>query len=149
MCQLIYNEIEESAEGWKVVLKLGTKFYSPATGLCYDNYKNKPLPKIRKIKLLDKNSSYFTYEILRKESQYYHANLVGRTCIFKSLMAATKLAKRVRSHWIYHNLKGDILLMKAVVSKDLMSGKYGQAYVVAGKQISLHEIIDLPNGALS
>lgn len=142
MCNLKTQLISKSAKGWKVILKIKKKFYSPATGTCYDNYKDKPMPKKIKITVLDPNFLYFMTNRELKENQAYKPDLVGRTSMFQEIGHAVGLARRVRSHWIRHGLKGDILIAKVTISKDLMSGTYSLFPIIAGRQISIDKIIN-------
>jgi hypothetical protein len=133
MCKLINKLNREAFIGWKVISIKDGKLFSPATGCQYPM--NGDVPIVRKQK---RTCSFFISNLLRKD-QYYSKEMVGRTAVFKRKKDAIILLDNiVCASNIYDGFSRfyKYMVVKAKVSKDLMSGKYGyNSHTIAGKHV--------------
>lgn len=130
MCDLVEKFDANEFIGYKVVIEIEGKNYSPAMGFCYDDYDTIPV-----IKEQFKLTTYFNDDILNKNVKYgYKENMIGRTAIFKNISDAYALANYFRREPVF---KGKIKVKKAKVTIDLLIGFYGTAEeeVIGGRKI--------------
>lgn len=130
MCTNLQPIDDKEAIVYKIVAKKtrGTRYYSIAMGFMYP----KKAGRIPKIKVQHRIGEYFSRYILDEEAgEGYVDKMVGKTAGFINREVAEK-----RAEWVRVMIKDyDILLIKAKLSDDLMSGIYGTAAIIAGKHI--------------
>jgi len=130
MCDLIEKSKAYSKTGWKVVAvdKKGD-YYSLAMG--YKHSKNGKVPVVKEQKRIDLT---FDHNILDKGSDSFSSYMTGRTSIFLRKRDTGILTCRGSLP------KGFTMqVKKAIVSDNIMLGKYGGNPVAAGRHIEFLE----------
>lgn len=131
MCDL-KNKIEEKeVTGYKVVIEIDGKYYSPCTGVEYEVGLVK-IPKVQKNYV-----SNVVFSGLLEENHFaYSKNMIGRTCVFSRIIYAQKLQQ-----YFLKNENGKFKIIKMTLKNDLMSGTYGGYTVYGGRYIvSMEEL---------
>ncbi len=133
MCKLTKTKNDGMACGYKVVAKKDGKYYSLAMGFCYNDHKS--IPTVTEQKRI---STQFTDDILQVNSYAFEANMVGRTAIFGYLRDAIDIYKEA---CMYSKETYSVVIVRARIYDDLMSGEYGLSKVVGGKRIEFDDEI--------
>ena len=126
MCTFNRTPTESSFVAYKIVIKIGDEYFSPATGMKYP-MDNKPIPIIKERKIL---VDYFA-NVMDENSPAYNPCMVGRTSAFLSLEAA-QLEKEEMEKSI-KDTTYKLRILKVRISNDLLEGTYGSFYIVAGR----------------
>jgi hypothetical protein len=131
MCELTDEVIqEESFTGYKRVLIIGGRYYSPAMGIEYKEEMD--LPELTP-KDVSKNHTHARsnfcppFDILSGDA--FRTNMQGRTAVFLKLSDAI------------YSADTDEDIVKMTISKDLLAGEYTRKPVKAGKHIDKIERI--------
>jgi len=135
MCHLNDHLTQKTKVGYKVVAETrdGEKF-SIAMGFNYANNRG----NIPVIKIQNQIGNYFHENILT--TGLSKSTMIGRTAVFVSKKDALRLAKSISYKAL--PVKYKLRVVKAKVSKDLMSGTYTMGImcdVVAGRHIKFLE----------
>ena len=142
MCNLTVH-VEKKIEGYKIVAKKlkGKRYFSTAIGFKYPLDGHVPIArKQRRI------CSNFSRKILSKTSRGYKVNMIGRTAIFLSLVAASKGHYNiVQGGYVEKGYK--LVIVRSEVSADVMKGTYfmglGECRVAAGRHIHFIEEVEV------
>ena len=141
MCDLTKSLKKKNFKGYKVVAEgKDGKNYSVAMGFCYDDFDQ--IPGISKQKRI---SNFFHKHILSNRGYGFSQEMVGRTAVFVNARDAVNLVRGINEESQYIKpefCKKRIKVKQAIVSKALMSGKYGEAEVVAGRKIKIGKEIN-------
>lgn len=140
MCELTENLKAKSRIGYKVAVKKGGKYYSPAMG---HEYKTGDVPIITEQK--EMGTGFFIDDILFRN---YKENMVGRSAAFVKKEDAKNLYftifKRIINQRNSFLLK--LVILKVRLSKELMNGEYKFNFkfnliyhysVIAGKHMKI------------
>jgi len=132
MCNLLEYIAESRGErnGFKVAMKRGGKYYSPAMGTQYHSGEFVTIPKKQK-----KLTSKFNSSVLTSGTFGYRDNMIGRSAIFTDLLDAKYNAQLIHDQ----KIRGyKTVVLEATVSVDVMSGHYSvDEPVYAGKRLTL------------
>ena len=133
MCRLIEKLDQRQFTGYKVAVKKGNKYYSPAMGCEY---------KVGEVERVDHQrnlTTHFASDILLN---CYVPEMIGRTSVFKRMRSAVWL-RNILSRCLLDGASAVIL--KMTVTDYLMSGYYGDPWdpVVAGRRIK--KIVEVSN----
>jgi hypothetical protein len=117
-----------TVRGYKIVLKIEDKYFSPTTGIEY-KVGQVTIPTYQNNIIGDISS-----EILDKRSIAYNEHMVGRTCV----LLDHEDAKNILEYW-----KGsckieyldNLIIVSMAIGDELMFGGYGVKNVVGGKYI--------------
>ncbi len=129
MCQNLQPIASFEAIVFKVVGKKpkGTRYYSIAMGFMYP----KKAGNIRKVKVQRRVGTYFDDNILH--SGAHEDSMEGRTAGFVNRKDADHMVSEMKH---YDFVSGyDVFVVEAKLTDELMSGKYGDAPVIAGRHI--------------
>jgi len=133
MCILLNKLKQNQKTGYKLAIKDGNQYYSPATGTLIKIGVVKPVNKI------DKSHGNTWLNGLDKSSAFYNNEMVGRTSIFINKEDAIKIINGAI-------LKG-LVLLKCVISTDLMDGYvtagWAKYLTIAGRNIKSFEEIKI------
>ena len=128
MCQLLEKVDKKSIIAYKVVVKIGNKYYSPATGIRYKR-DNKHIPIVTKMNpLVD---AYIDF--LDKDSDAYEPEMLSRTAAFLDIDDA--IYERNSLDYFYSHNHSILCILQVKLSGDLMSGLYGNKSTVGNKSI--------------
>lgn len=150
MCNLHEKLEKDEFLGYKVVCEDDQgRHYSPAMGICYEDYDIMP-ETVQQERLTE----YFHKNILESNLNGFSFDMKGRTSVYTWLDAARSLYHSIiayRPPYPAPWSRADILppfinytlhVRKAVVYMDLMAGYYGSDPVVAGRKIRfLSEVV--------
>ena len=127
MCNGLRPSKRKSAIIFKVVArkKKGTRYYSIAMGFAYPKK-----GRIPKIKVQHRIGYHFDADILSPKSFGYARRMFGRTAGFISKQSAKDFVPRIGSIEGYV-----VLVVKAKVTDGLMSGRYSDSDIIAGRHI--------------
>lgn len=144
MCSNLKPIPDESAIVYKVVARKLTfrtapvhvhlmqrevgRYYSIAMGFKYPKLAGK-VPKVR----VQHRLAFFISTILNKKCPAYSHQMAGRTAGFIYRADAECLANKIRRHYPTNVYK--MIVVKAKLTDELMSGTYNGSPVVAGKHI--------------
>ncbi len=117
MCKLTKKSKRKSFTGYKSVVKVGKKFYSPVTGM---EYKVGPVPKIRRI---GKHVLPDYVNVLDPGAAAYNPKMVGKTGVFENPALPRELFRTNT-------------LVKMTITGDLYEG-----YVETGGGMNLGDLI--------
>ncbi len=135
MCQNLHPIADFEAIVFKVVAKKlkGTRYYSIAMGFMYP----KKAGRIPKVKVQHRIGTYFDENILRKRSRAYADRMESRTAGFVNKKDADHTVSGMTHYDSVHGY--DVLVVKARLTNELMSGRYGDHPVIAGRHIEFLE----------
>ena len=131
MCTITGEFKQKSFTGYKVALKKGKSYLSPATGI---RYKVGAVTIVRKKR---KNSLPTFVNMLLFSNHFYNPRMVGKTGVF--------MTKDEGDYWLQdfgfttqpwmksNNCK--LVLLKMTISGDMLTGKYGSTPTVIGSRI--------------
>lgn len=121
MCNL--NGLPLNIEGYKIVLELNGKFFSPTTGIEY---------KVGPVEIPEKQTNHLkgciVSNLLDERSFGYSSTMIGRTCVFLNIDDA----KSNLEYW--QKYCKNLVILNMTISQDLLIGNYG-GIVVGGKNI--------------
>lgn len=133
MCYL-KRHLKRPKKGYKVVVAMGDKKLSPATGIIYNDGK-----EVTPIKVQRRLADMYSNKILDPKAGHgFNKNMIGRTAVFKHLNNALGLKDRLELY--SPDLQYEIY--EATVSVDVMSGtssKYGTIPVYAGRVLTFEQ----------
>ena len=108
------------------------RYYSPATGIEY-TVGSVPVPRER-----GQESLGLYVNVLDPAEACFNPNMIGRTAGFIHPWDAQKEITHLKSY--VFNVK--FMILKMILSEDLMRGNYGDAPVVAGEHIDKIELYE-------
>ncbi|TET81248.1 hypothetical protein E3J38_04215 [candidate division TA06 bacterium] len=129
MCSLYKNARGKTIKGYKIVAKKkGVKgYFSLAMGFKY--LENKDIPKVKEQKRL---TGWFAPTLLEDYNGGHSRLMEGRTAIFLGRVVAFETARAYK----YEVAKGiKVAVVAAEVSKAVMTGRYRDGDVAAGRRI--------------
>ena len=136
MCKIDIDSKVEEVEftGYKVVIKKGNHYYSPATGIEYT------LGSVKVPKKKGKNITSYFINVLDRKMSCYNPLMTGRTAVFKNYNAAYFLLQQipnlqdaVTKYNFYDKKKLEIV--KMTIRGNLKKGSYLESSVVVGTEI--------------
>lgn len=131
MCDLKNRIEEKEVTGYKVVIEIDGKYYSLCTGVEYEVGLVK-IPRVQKNYVPD----VIINNLLKEGSIGYNENMIGRTCVFESILYAIRLQQEC-----IESRKGKFPIIKMTLKNDLMSGTYDGDTVYGGRYIvSMEEL---------
>ncbi len=135
MCRHLKASRKKSAIIFKIVAKKSndTRYYSIAMGFMYP----KKAGRIPKVKVQHRIGTYFDENILRKRSRAYADRMESRTAGFVNKKDADHTVSGMTHYDSVHGY--DVLVVKARLTNELMSGRYGDHPVIAGRHIEFLE----------
>jgi hypothetical protein len=138
MCVLTQLKTDKIRYGYKVVAisKRTGKKWSIAMGFCYDDHER--IPNVTEQHGI---SNYFYNGILEGRDPCFEPNMIGRTALFENISDAVYLHTAMSR---YFDPKSDpgihavwrIAVMNCAVEEDIMSGRYGERRVIAGRKLT-------------
>ena len=139
MCNLTDKIKDKTFTVYKVAREVDGRYYSPATGI---EYTVGPVPVPKKQGSLSVQSGqrglFFFKNVLDPAEAYFNPNMIGRTAGFIHPWDAQKEITHLKSY--VFNVK--FVILKMILSEDLMRGHYGGDPVVAGKHIDEIELYE-------
>ena len=123
MCTFYRKSKEESFIGYKIVVKIGDEYFSPATGIKYED--GRPIPEIESGSPLV--SCYL--DVLDEDTMAYNPEMIGRTAAFLRLKSAMLEKEDLEPYLTV----GSLCVLKVKISDDVLEGSYGTYSVVAGR----------------
>ena len=116
---------QEQFTGYKIAVKRGNSYYSPATGM---KYKIGKVPKIR-ITRPAGNGWIFGHGEELKDNMNFKENFYGKTGIFRSERDV------IRKHRNWHNRSRPHVILKMTIKGNLFNGRYDHNNIIAGDTI--------------
>ena len=136
MCKLTKKLTSESYKGYKIAIKKGDKYFSPATGVEYR------VGRVRKA-TTSLAIALFSFlcqerEILRKSGRFYDKNMIGRTGVFRKKTDAEELIR----NWRLGSPCSVLVILRMKVGGELYGGSFAMTCpIVAGGYIdSMKEV---------
>src|SRR3972149_860800 len=108
---------KKSYTGYKFVLKLNNKYYSPATGI---EYKVGPVkrPNALSVYRIKKYKLFSTNRIIKKGALFYNKDMVGRTGVYPSPALAKRMMRPIGFDGSIDFFRAKLCLLKMKVSSD-------------------------------
>jgi hypothetical protein len=129
MCKIHDKTDLTEYTGYKAVLKIGNKFYSPCTGLEYKV--GMKLPNMRKRRPIPVDSDIKWCNVLDKKSVYYNKLMQGKTGVFQTLRGCKLGVVQL----------GGYIAIKMTIGGEIYKGKYcGFGTRIGSEIINMEEI---------
>ena len=153
MCKVLLSCKYKQATGYKVAIKIGNQYFSPATGVEY---------KVGKVPIPDycvRLSSHFTYDfeglnlsdekLIYNRPSFYSRRMVGKTAVFHKLTDTLKSQILYLANAVHRGAKTtrcNVVILKMTITEELTHGLYDSRPVILGKKIKAIKEFGFVNG---